>query len=313
MGEREMPCTGTANGDVVGNGVAASGTPNGVDTEYCAAVRTIAIDWMEFFIAYRLVFIAAYCMIINVLAQFLQTRLSRHPMWQQLSPQIRFETPTTGVRVFILAPLLFLAWPMLIFNVSTGCDATELYVFSIGVWAPIFDLHETIRLFPLGVSITMHHIMVLICCLCYTDFRILDTPFDPLLLPVLGLIGFQWQADAFAIVFRMSMSLDKIRLVRRYYLLTGVTRGVTAVLILLISVRAFLLEQWVGGCFSAVLGFAFAYEHARSQLWAWRFDAEKYFDTHQGKLQVKGKAAGTADMSDPLSPQSSALKGYVFV
>lgn len=305
---------------IIGVSVGSVGTAVELTADSCDAVRTVSSDARRLFLEYRLAIVGAYCVLINLLADIARRQCARLPMWPHVSEAHRFEMPTRIVRCLIIGPLLLLAFPTLVFNATTGCDASEIFFFWVGSLVPVFDLHELIRAWPLRPSLALHHIATLTYCLFFTDFQVMPPPtgIDALLIWFFGLMSFQWTSDIFYGMFRFTVCKWKVRLACRVARMNGVAKAAQVGLLFALAVKGLTVEQrcwrnptrlfsfefcpWATSLVAAFMCVAFAYEHTLGQIWTWRFDVDEYFAQHQDKILGKQHQHPQQAASPPLAP-----------
>jgi len=200
----------------------------------------------------------------------------------------------------------------LIYSASTGCNATEIYAYWLGGSAVIMvDVHEFIRRWPLRPYLLAHHIMAMALALGYVEFEVLPANdkkrFHWLTVLFVVNIGLNWTVDFFHFIFRTSESLTFIQKFRKVYLWHAPLRMATTILLLLGSIQAAIRGVWFGFALSFLTAAAYAYNAHRVIMFVYRFDCERYFNSHQGKWFSGQEFSPQQSQVQPCSKRRSSI------
>jgi len=258
---------------------------------YCEAVREFSLESRLFFIRYRVSAILVGLTMVNLLLRYIEKNVvTRFSVYKNYSAETN---QMMGVRFLQLLFGLIVGiggYGTLLFNVISGCDASELYLFYYGGVLLLFlDLHEYVRSWPLQAPVLGHHVMVFFFGLAMIEYDLIPSPNDSdpritLSTLLLGAnIGLMWITDFFHVLFRVSMSLPLIERCRKMYLITAIIRPITLGLMIYGAVEAIIQGSIAAALPSIFLAVAYAYNLVKAIQFVYLFDCEKFFLSHQAK------------------------------
>jgi hypothetical protein len=258
-------------------------------SDNCSAVDDASVSARELWIEYRFLVLLFWMFLINVFLEHVQKNaLPRLAAYKKMEAEICEEL---GMRLLQLLVGPFTAITgigFLLYSASTGCNANEIYAYWLGGMAVIMvDVHEFIRRWPLRPHLLAHHIMTIAIALGYVEFEVLpasdEKRFHWGTVLFLVNIGLNWTVDFFHFVFRTSESLTFIQKFRKVFLWHAPIRMATTILLLLASIQTAIWGAWFGFALSFLMAAAYAYNTHRVVMFVYRFDCERYFNSHQGK------------------------------
>ena len=275
----------------------------------CARVREVSLSAKYLMIDYRLVFLLVYITVINILAHTIRTKIVARLPHMEKFPMATRDDLTYRHLQLLLGPIIALAgYAALLFNASTGCNASEIWFFWIGgAILTCMDLHEYVCRWPLPTPILVHHLLVFGITLCFFDLQALpaekDAPIDWLTVMVVSNIGMCWMSDGFHIAYRTWSSLPHIEMARKVWLSVALVRVLNIGLLIAGAVRAGYGGSWLGVIVTGFMALGYAWNSLRAIVFVGLFDCGKYWESHQCKWSNSG---GEDDGSDVSCAEPSA-------
>ena len=259
----------------------------------CVWVRQFSWNAKEMVIEHRLFIILVYLTLLNMLFH----RLKHHHVptlsfFGHLSSKSKDEMVIRCAQLVIGPLISFVGYSVLSFNVITGCNASEVYLFWFGATVLCsFDIHEFISRWPLRPPVLAHHVMTFGLSICFVDFRLLppvngvsaeeDDVLDWTTVLFITNIGLCWMADIFHVVFRVSTTVHTIHRMRTVYLTMSFVRIANIVLVGSSAVRAGMDRSFLGMFFMVFMFLAYSYNTVKALSFVVHFDCDRYFENHQ--------------------------------
>ena len=259
----------------------------------CTAVRTIAINYRDFFIDYRLTLSFIYCLSLVAFMHHIKTKAvqRRFKAYPYLSTQAVEQLWTRLCQLVLGVILAIPGYSFLLFQWYTGCNASEIYILVFGTALALFDFMEILLQWPLPPALVMHHLAVSSLAVAIGDWRIIpaqpdqEMPWQLVLL--LANMGMIWISDFFHAVYRTNDSLAFIKMFKGLYMALAIVRVIS---FLQLAAFAFSfyennsLGSFVLGCFVAL---AYGYIAAKAVRFVYNLDCDKYYKEHQAVWKLK--------------------------
>ncbi|CAE7640243.1 unnamed protein product [Symbiodinium sp. CCMP2456] len=243
------------------------------ETKVADAISKAVID-------HRVIALVVMSTIASLMLEFAYKCSSRQPFFEKLS-QKRKWVINSHLQRAPLAPLLLVGYVLAIYILATGCNVASAYMLTSAFLAATMDFQEWVRFWPrdLPWEYIWHHIAVIVLGIQFCDLGLKSTWQWCIFM---ANIGVQWCTNYVSNLIFLSPSVRVCKWATRCQFLVIPAKTCNVCIMCHKIKEAAETGTWGIAAMLTVTCLGYTYIFVKSASFYLRFDAQKYFSTHQG-------------------------------